>query len=382
MKSFIVFACILAFSFGCLHARAQSPRPWEQTWKLKSTLRKPKVEGSWDSLPTGCSAFFEHMSFATPDTGVILGYTKTREIVPEDWVMVTYDGAKHWQRIALLPDKKNFPGVTDWSDVIMADSKTIFLRSYWSQSIFRSTDFGRSWKRCNIDFPQSASRVRWTFPAPQEGFIMVGDDSMPGYVARSTDGGLNWQEMKIPAESAHGPTSMVFVSPTVGYLDYRRDPKSKNPDKDSCLECIFRTSNGGASWTLDTEIAIPPYQFERYSFLDGTTIILNSAKKDSLCAPWSIDSQLNGGTMRVTELRDRRAYYAEGGDIWMIDLHQFNPPILFCWPSDVLSGRVEFQLKWDNTLMNIQFVTSDIGYAIGADGMVFKTIHRGQKWPN
>jgi photosystem II stability/assembly factor-like uncharacterized protein len=339
-----------------------------------------QAHGSWVRCQTGYTAYYEDLTFATTEIGAILGYKVTpTSSVRETVVVVTSDGARHWRRVANLPNEKVFPGVYEWTHVIMTNSRTIILAAGLTSSIYKSTNLGRSWKRCKILCPASNS-IEWGFPDSRHGILAV-NESIATHLFRTTNGGDTWMEVPLPEENMSRVLGFAFVSSSLGYIAYSELPLG-SPSKEHGLitQFILSTSNTGASWRLDTAIQLERPGLSNHMFVDDGAVVMNSVAKKNNVARWFIDSTLLFQSYPVSELVHNRGYYIESGNILMVDINK-HKPLSFCWQQDVKQGDAEYQLKADKPLSKIKFVSSDIGYVIGADGMVYKTLHRGEGWP-
>jgi photosystem II stability/assembly factor-like uncharacterized protein len=109
-----------------------------------------------------------------------------------------------------------------------------------------------------------------------------------GMYARSTDGGLTWSAGVVP-----GADSMVLVD--VAALDHQTACVLAT-SFDGGLGRIYRTSDGGAAWTLSYEIARPGVFFDGMAFWDARNGLAFSDPVDGAffivrttdgCASWA-----------------------------------------------------------------------------------------------
>ncbi len=117
-------------------------------------------------------------------------------------------------------------------------------------TIYSTQDGGKNWKpvaSCkvqaevegltkNIDCEFSAVH----FPSPQVGYAAAGSVYLKDlfFVFKTTDGGLHWKSSNVPG-SEGAANAIVFTDPNLGYV------RTGYPDSGR----LFRTTNGGESWT-------------------------------------------------------------------------------------------------------------------------------------
>jgi photosystem II stability/assembly factor-like uncharacterized protein len=158
------------------------------------------------------------VSMLDANIGIAVG-SRSSPSVPEDLVLRTNDGGRHWGRVSFMER------VGSLSKVQFIDQTTAIAVG---ESIYRTTDRGASWTRVNL---QSASGVSFT---DAKIGTAVG---YRGIILRSIDGGLNWTP-----QSSGTTDSLLDVSSL--------DGKTAIAVGDRGI--ILRTIDAGAKWTFQT----------------------------------------------------------------------------------------------------------------------------------
>ncbi|HEX8857148.1 MAG TPA: hypothetical protein VF752_16255 [Thermoleophilaceae bacterium] len=176
-------------------------------------------------------------------------------------------------------------GITaDLKRVSVVDSNTIVIAGGCTAR--RSDDGGQTFHRLpfsNSDINCPAQISSFSFPTPQAGFLLLQD----GTVLSSADGGQTFsRQTAVPGTPATGagtpatPADIFFTSPTVGYVITRGAGGGK----------IYRTTNGGAAWTLVTTAGanLNALWFENagtgYAVGDGKTLVATTDGGDNWAA--------------------------------------------------------------------------------------------------
>ncbi len=149
-----------------------------------------------------------------------------------EWVLHTGDGGGSWKRVALPSPQVGHRvlsvGRRLWSCSAVTDEET---------TLFRSEDGGRSWKALPV--PDELTYC-WTlsFIDPERGWVVI--ETEDGNVLLATqDGGTTWRRIGLVPQ---GVRWMVRVTDTVAFLE-------------DAEEVMFRTVDGGRTWTPEPEAA-------------------------------------------------------------------------------------------------------------------------------
>ena len=133
---------------------------------------------------------------------------------------------------------------------------TASLQDYSASTFWRTTDGGRSWEEYGDN-------------SPGIGFDITeidGDDwtgRYSHYVVRSTDAGMSWSEHQVSQVRGNGRSrDVTFLSDTEGILAAGIDGPRPH---------IFRTEDGGASWTNVYESTAYPYEMDNIAMINPTS---------------------------------------------------------------------------------------------------------------
>jgi photosystem II stability/assembly factor-like uncharacterized protein len=151
----------------------------------------------------------------------------------------TEDGGATWTGIATgLTADLNRVGVID-SDSLVVGGGCTLRRSDDAGASFRRLPFSASEARC------SAPLAAFAFPSDSVGYLVLGD----GTVLRTGDGGKTFaRRTAVPGTSSAGgpakPTDITFTAPDTGVaITGGSDGR------------VYRTTDGGGSWTLAASVA-------------------------------------------------------------------------------------------------------------------------------
>jgi photosystem II stability/assembly factor-like uncharacterized protein len=109
----------------------------------------------------------------------------------------------------------------------------------------------------------------------------------------TTNGGSTWQPVGFPSVSGGVMTYTCFLNATTGWMNLY-DPNYN--------QYFYKTTNGGASWTLIDNLATPPYSCGKMHFTDANTGY-------ALVPPFQVYKTLNGGALWEPLSRDNQITY-------------------------------------------------------------------------
>ena len=111
-----------------------------------------------------------------------------------------------------------------------------------STSVLRTTNGWRTWKDVT---PHKAALVAGGyFLSGAEGWIAESGQQPGAIVSHTTDGGQTWQSAALSANVPVDPARMSFINSQDGWIEGETGGATGND-----FEIIFRTTNGGKSWT-------------------------------------------------------------------------------------------------------------------------------------
>ena len=185
---------------------------------------------TWSTASNGSASWFSAVRFATPNKGYSVG--------SDGMLIRTTDGGTTWT------SQTGGPRVPLYA-VRFTDALKGVVVGYQG-SIYRTIDGGVSWEAQVSGTTEQLRGIE--FPTASTG-IVVGDN---GTILRSTDAGITWQYTKMVRDyQSFWFKSIAFSSPTTGIIVGRRDD---NAGMTVSYTCIMRTTDGGLNWD---EIKVP-----------------------------------------------------------------------------------------------------------------------------
>lgn len=189
--------------------------------------------------------------------------------------------------------------------------------------ILKTANAGASWSLLTTNTTQTFLTI---FPTSKDTVFAAGNG---GLVVKSVDGGLNWNTLNTGTTDDF--FSIYFVSSQIGYAAAGKLILSGSSNNFS-IGAIYKTINGGNSWS---EIKTSDKPYRGIYFINSQ---VGFATGDSL----------NGIIKTI-----------DGGQTWQ----------------DAVLPNFE-----NNSILSLQFVNANLGYAVGTRGLVYKTINGGSNW--
>jgi photosystem II stability/assembly factor-like uncharacterized protein len=190
-------------------------------------------------------------------------------------------------------------------------------------TILKTANAGTSWSLLTTNTTQTFLTV---FPSSKDTVFAAGNG---GLVLKSIDGGLNWNTLNTGTTDDF--FSIYFVSSQIGYAAAGKLIFSGSSNNFSIV-AIYKTINGGNSWT---EIKTSDKPYRGIYFINSQ---VGFATGDS-----------TNGIIKTMD----------GGQTWQ----------------DAILPNVETK-----SILALQFVNANLGYAVGSSGVLYKTINGGSNW--
>jgi photosystem II stability/assembly factor-like uncharacterized protein len=265
----------------------------------------------------------------------------------------TADGGQTWLHVGTVLAGWGFPAALDFVDrehgwLFMKQDGTLETPGSDTVAVYATTDGGASWNKLSQTdtsglaghLPQACSKLTPVFLSASTGWIQGGCGAGGGYFLYVTrDGGRSWAavSLKMPAQGTStcdcGIESLRFWDNQHGALvlnDAYQDSRGY------AQNFLYTTIDAGRSWQLGP--LLPANAFSVY-FLDAAH-------------GWTLDAKANN-----------LIFSGDGGRHW--------------------STAGTIPSNSNGVVMDFQFVTSQVGWALGADSRglpILKTVDGGASW--
>ena len=259
-------------------------------------------------------------------------------------ILTTNDGGTTWVRQA------SFTLATLW-DVYFVSSSTGWVVG--EGVIAKTTDGGVTWQiQMVLNFPNALKSV--FFVSPNLGWA-VGDG---GVIFNTSDGGTTWTNQS--SGTTNPLMEVVFTSSTEGYAV-------------SLFGEILKTTNGGTSWTSQL---ISSY-FTSIYFGNATQGYAVNEYLSQIY--YTNDAGLTWTQTTSTAGMSATGVYAYGGNNFVICGYSGSVPAIKK-STDNGSTYTSSTFTTKASLNACHFANANIGYAVGKQGSILKTVDGGQTW--
>lgn len=265
----------------------------------------------------------------------------------------TSDGGQSWQPAGTAMADWGFPAAMDFVDpthgwLFMKQDGTLETPGSDMVAIYGTTDGGASWNKLSQTdtsglaghLPQACSKLNPVFLNASIGWIPGSCGAGGGYFLYVTrDGGRNWAAVGLRMPTA-GPSACDCGIESLRFWDNQHGALVLNnayqDARGYAQNFLYTTIDGGRSWQLGP--MLPANAFSVY-FLDAAH-------------GWTLDAKAN-----------KLLFSSDGGLHW--------------------SSTGTIPTSSNAVVMDFQFVTSKIGWALGADSRglpILKTVDGGASW--
>lgn len=196
-------------------------------------LRSSDGGASWEQVMVGeplRDRRSAHLRMTGPTTGYLVQWGKTTESVDHLWR--TVDGGASWNEVSLPP---GLLGVLDMA--VLGDSALIL---YNFSTVARTSDSGATWETFPSTLPPTPMGISFATPAVgyAAGSRSTGlGDQVAGMVYRTNDGGRTWTKLLDTMINGNGLRFVRCVDTLNAIVTGGAG--------------VFRTRDGGASWSLE-----------------------------------------------------------------------------------------------------------------------------------
>ena len=270
------------------------------------------------------------------------------------------DGGASWTAPVFLGDS------TVINAIEVAPGSTSVVLAATSTGVFRSTDAGATWTRVNLNTGVAGNPYAWSIGWTGASNFVVSVEANPtvttgttdGRIYRSTDNGATWTR-------SNGPTAASGIGRiTIGVAASTRNTPATavlyamgavpNPTTSSDLADLFKSTNGGATWTA---LGVSKKRYTKANSESSTLATLMGGQgwynQMVLVDPTNDNTAYFGGQLLVAKTTDGGRTYTQKSN-W---LAQFSLPYVH---ADFHAGTIQ-----GTTLI------------VGTDGGLFKSTDGG-----
>lgn len=243
----------------------------------------------------------------------------------------TVNGGASWTRLQSVPAGNGvMDGYAPGAGRLAFASRTVGVWFWYgrgesgSRAMLRTTDGGRSWKKCRVDVPTLDSRMLTdvSFASSKVGWACTqGEVGVGGSIAKTSNAGATWQVQKRLSVRAPGPWRVSCPTASSCYVLGLQYPAGY----------LWATADGGRHW-IQRKMPRGTY---------WTSISFPTATNGWAVGP----GESHGSVIRTRNGGRTWSYYRSGIAFYGIS---------FCDPK--------------------------VGFAVGAYGMVSRTTNGGSKW--
>lgn len=351
-----------------------------QTNKLMYTKNGGR---SWTSVPTPPGQIVE-VHFVTPTSGwVVSGFGNVTDGSPVSLhIFHTSDGGAHWQ-----DQWSQASAALEWSDpprVFSVSNQVVY--AWLPGQLLKTDNAGQTWQVLSLPTPGPV--VEADFISPQVGWSVVqGTDTkanpsagqIPPHqlvVLHTTDGGAHWIVQMQTQPFDGGGVRLQFSSSEYGLFLYK--------DTDTMQTILYRTADGGKSWTKSIPSLFGGRVFLGRPVMDGPSVWI-PANGGAGPFPSSIVASGDGGSSWnvVASRGDWRNVYLSrrfGNTSYLVaDVSQ----------EDALLKTTDAGRTWRQLLPAVlpnkaaSFVSSAMGFGLGTaadEDSILRTTDGGYTW--
>lgn len=216
-----------------------------------------------------------------------------------------------------------------------------------------SDNEGRTYTYTYASLPGSYSRIRLT--SPSTAFA----PGQAGSVARTMDSGATWTRVGVP--TTDNTADVVDVAFPTSSLGYAVDSAG----------AVFRTDNGGGSWAILGESGVRPLAMTASA--DGNVV--------TLIGPRGLRRSANGGANFDPVESSAVANAA------LEDVDRTGDNVIYVYGKKAIAYSTNEGQSWKtikrpsrSSILQMDFVDRKTGFALTADGRIWKTGNRGARW--
>jgi len=278
---------------------------------------------------------YNSIDFVNPDTGWAVGMNGA--------IIITTDGGKNWL-------DRSFPTNTHLFRLDSYNGQVVIISGH-EGIILRSSDGGENWEEIESGVTTRLFTVQMMNDTV--GWIV----GLNGTLLKTIDSGISWQKVTIQGYSELDYFSLEFFDNSTGYIICNNGQ-------------ILKTNDGGEKWELQ---------------ITGDPDELHDIKT------FSRERAVTGG------ISGEMYYTTNGGDSWIQAITSLPSTVnSIAFVDDTLGytigtidnlthittdGGITWNWSWNNFGEQfITFVNDSVGYNVGSEMKIFKTIDKGNMW--
>ena len=223
----------------------------------KTYLQTTDGGTSWIDFSNGIQVEYVSFSFFDKNNGVAVGVTS--RYANSASVFVTSNGGNTWELLSTIITQSYQPLYIHYED---SNNITVIGSGIGDTQVYKTSDRGNHWQNQFLTGTKDFSDA--SFIDSKNGFILAYHGMTSQYwgtLHKTTDGGLNWQQIsdwKLPQSRA-----IYMVDKNIGYAVGNSEAYLGTAKRNA----IYKTTNGGIDW--DKQISNTTNQLNDVYFTDS-----------------------------------------------------------------------------------------------------------------
>ncbi len=309
---------------------------------------------SWTPQWLNDTATFSSLACFCPDTLIVNG-SEQGQVIPSNHPARyrSTDGGMTWTRLQ-LPPASPFT-----EDIAAVSGGKAYAVGDWG-CIEQTLDYGNTWSSLHNWLIQPiswAAGIRgMDFPGVQTGYLVVDQGVVNiGHILKTTDGGVTWFDQDTTTDF-RGLRAVDFFNENLGCIGGNR---------------IYSTFDGGQTWTLRMDGLVWHGVNSIAHTSDGVFVAVGSygsfLRSTDYGQSWSYVSGLPNLNYRAVHFSSATNGFA-AGDGTLLRTND---------------AGATWSVAMDGTYIHaIDFITSELGFAVGSNGLILRTSDGGNTWLN
>lgn len=241
-----------------------------------------------------------------------------------------------------------------------------------SPSLLKSTNAGNSFSALSTSFLGPNMTLSACFFTSQDTGFVAGSDSSSGIIFKTTNGGNSWTQ--VLSNASAGLNAITFASSQIGYavggvLD---------------TGVIYKTTNGGNSWTPIYNSGMAPEYIGSVRCRnnnEGMAVGMSFGAVAIEAKQYTISGGVLSGSATSPVYYMFTDVYFHSADTGFVTALDFNGSYIL----KTTDGGMNWNPVYSNTMQDVNritFANHQKGYVVGSAGLLLKTIDGGNTWLN